>query len=301
MSFAEAIQEEGILASRWESAWREGGRMWTDYGKRLMPSMDGFLIALGDQEKHENDVKAALAKLDGLSPGLMAKMRADAEAKLTDRQKELLKERPASPTDEDDKLLAEATAALEITSQEVASEIARQNPDLAVQARTLATEIDDANARARAISIDRDVANFEYWRNRCAIEQSPEALEARELALEAHRAFQNEGDLVRARSLYEQSFDLWAQALKKHPEMSVDSTFGSDLMEFVDAYDQVLEQLDLNLSDEGVDEGFALWDVVVANNPELRYTEDIEKREARKTGIPRGTKPAINPADALVF
>ena len=301
MSYAEAIQEEGTLVSQWKSAWQEGARLWRDYANRDMPSTEGFLVRMGDQEKYEADVQEYIKKLDELSPGLTEKMKVEAEAALTAEQKRLVIAMPAEPTEEESKLQQEALAALDITPFEVASRIAKDDAGKASEARKLATQVDEANRRIRSISTDRDVANFEYWRLRCEIEQTDDALRARELALEAKREFQDEANLEKARALYEQSFVLWARALDAFPGLTPDSTMGSDLMEFVDEDAQVLTQLDLSLADKEVGDQFALWRVVEANDSERKYADAIVARQERVTGVkPGGADAAINPADGLI-
>ena len=79
------------------------------------------------------------------------------------------------------------------------------------------------------------MANYEYWRIRCDLEQTPEALNARRLAHDAKRQFE-EGDLLGAKDLYERSFGDWAKALAQFPELPIDSTTGSDLVDVVEEY-----------------------------------------------------------------
>lgn len=300
MSFAEAIQEEGVQQSRWKSAWQEGARLWREYGNRDMRATQGFTIRLADQEKHEEDAKTLTGELEAMAPGLREKMRREAEQSLSPRQTALLAAPPTSPSAEESDLTQKANDALDVTASELATRIGKDDPAKAAAARKLANRIDDATARANAISIDRDVANYSYWTARCDIEQSDEALEARNLAHEAQAAFK-EADLQRARELYEQSFTLWKKALEDFPAMAPDSTFGDDLMEFVNDYRKVLDQLDLRLSDKGVAEKFALWVVVEANDNERKYTEEIARYRGQDTSAPGGgEKSAINPADMLI-
>jgi hypothetical protein len=301
MSFAEAIQEEGVQQSRWKSAWQEGARLWDEYGKRSFQATQGFPIRLADQEMHEAEAKKLTAELDAMAPGLRNKMRREAEQSLTPRQAALLAAPPSSPSAEEADLTQQANEALNVTVSKIATRIGKDDPTKAAAARKLANRIDDATARANAISIDRDVANFAYWTVRCDIEQSDEALEARRLAHEAQAAFK-EADLQRARELYEESFTLWKAALDKFPAMAPDSTFGDDLMEFVNDYRKVLDQLDLRLSDRGVAENFALWVVVEANDNEREYAEEIARYRGQETGL-SGTgdeEPAINPTEMLL-
>jgi hypothetical protein len=234
-------------------------------------------------------------------PDIATTMKAEAEAKLTEEQRALLKQMPREPTDEQYKLHEEATEQINITPAKVASRIARDRPELAAEAQTLANKIKGANARAVSISINRDVANYEYWQLRCEIERSDEAIEARELAVEAKREFLQEANLVKARDLYEQSFALWKQAMDKFPGLPPDSTFGSDLMDIVDDYSRVLEQLELSLADEEVAEKFALWPVLIANDPERKYADAIDARTTRNTGIKPGEALPVDPGGAQIF
>ena len=90
--------------------------------------------------------------------------------------------------------------------------------------------------------------------------------------------------------------------LPKFPTLGPESTFGGDLMEFVEAYNRVLEQLDLSLADNEVGDRFPpiMWRVVAQNDSERQFNDALAAHEGRSTGMPPGTKPLINPADALI-
>jgi hypothetical protein len=301
MSYAEAIQEEGKTPSRWGSAWKEGGRLWGEYAKRDIESTDGFLIRLGELDRWKDREQELRDDLEAISPGLPAKMRREAEDGLTEEQKKLLVKLPTEPTAEEMAQYDAANDALSITPAKIASRIAKDMPEQAAEARKIAILIDEANARVRAIDVNRDVANFEYWRLRCDIEQSPEALQARELLLEAKRLFKEEADPDGARKLYERSFVLWDKALKQFPGLTPDSTMGSDIMDFIDEYKAVLDQLDLSLEDEEVANEFVLWDILEHNDNEANYTEAREARKARLEGRTPGEDLPVDPAQSLIF
>jgi hypothetical protein len=296
MSFAEAIQEEGVQDSQWKTAWSEGERLWREYGDRDLRAVEGFLIRLADQEKLETSVADAKRRLDELSPGLEVKMREEALASLTDRQKKLLAATPASPTEEEMQLQEEAAERTNITPRKIADRVAKDEPAKAVEAQELATEIEETTERINAISVNRDVANYKYWETRCRIEQTDEALEARRLTRDAEAAFKS-ADLDKARRDYERSFELWKAALAQFPELPADSTFGDDLMDFVDDYVKVLDQLDLSLADKEVADRFALKAIVEANDSQRKHTAAIDAWHERSTGLPAGTEPVINPAE----
>jgi hypothetical protein len=170
---------------------------------------------------------------------------------------------------------------MDLTVAKIAARIAKDQPDNAAQAQSLATQIEAANRRANLISSNRDVANYEYWRIRCDLEQTPESLKAREFAHQAALAFKD-GDPTKAATLYEQCFVEWGKALDQFPEMPKDSTTGGDLMEFIDAYAKVLEQVDESLEDEEVANRFALWELLEINDQTGKYAAAIAEHKKRQ-------------------
>jgi hypothetical protein len=303
MSYGEAIETEGIFGEQAKRAWREGARLWREYGTREMPSTDGDMIRLVDKDKWDGEVKKLRGELDALSPGLEAKMKEEALASLTPEQRKIYEQPPANPTPEESKRQTEVADATNITVDKLAARIAKDHPDQAAQARRIATRIHEAERRVRSIESSLDVANFDYWRIRGDLEQTPEALEGHRLAHEANRTFQ-EADPEGAKELYERSFDAWAKALEQFPELPADSSTSSDLMDVIEQYVKVLDTMELSLSDPEVDDRFALWNIVEANDQQRKFAEVIDAHKARASGKPATpTAPAantlINPADAL--
>ena len=307
ISYAEAIEEEGIFGETAKRAWRDGARLWKEYGEREMKSTDDFTIRLIDEDMWRNTAAKLRGELDALSPGIEAKMKEEAQGKLTEDQRRVWESYPEAPTADESKWHSEAVEIMDITVPKIAARIAKDQPDDAAKAQRLAAEIEAANRRAALISSNRDVANFAYWKIRCDLEQTPEALKARDLTHQANRLFESEGDPDGARELYEQSFDEWAKALDQFPELPRDSTTGGDLMDFIEAYAEVLEQLDLSLENDEVADRFALWDLLEVNDQQRKFAAAIDRYKARKAGVPipqRSTAPAeskalINPAESV--
>lgn len=312
ISYAEAIEEEGTFGPRAKAAWTEGDRLWRDYGNRQMRSTKGFFIALADLESVRDDEAKALAELNSLSPGLEEKLKEEGLASMTKEQRALYEKMPHEPTPEEQKLYEEAQELVYITPQKIAARIAKDDPAQAQRARRLAGEIAMARERANSIESDREVANYDYWEQRCVLEQLPTALQARELAHSGKHAF-TEADPSGAMKLYERSFDEWAKALAQVPKLTPDSTMGGDIMDFIDDYNQVLEQLDLSLTDKELADRFPLWPWLEANDQERKFAEAIELRRQRagmaplypsEAPQPEGEPaaepaPLINPSDAL--
>ncbi|BBO32043.1 hypothetical protein [Lacipirellula parvula] len=297
ISHAEALEEEGTFGETAKRAWREGARLWKEYGDREMKSTDDFMIRLTDETKWKLEAARLRNQLDELSPGVEQKMKDDAQAQLTPEQRRVWEASPINPTADEQKWQQEATAMMDFSVPKIAARIAKEQPEKAALAQSLATRIEDANRRANLIASNRDVANYEYWRIRCDLEQSPESLKARELAHQAALTFKD-GDPKKAAELYEQCFVEWGKALDQFPEMPKDSTTGGDLMEFVDAYAKVLEQLDQSLEDDDVAERFALWELLEINDQTRKYDAAIEKQHAREGKIKRDDT-LIDPTDAL--
>jgi hypothetical protein len=309
MSYAEAIEEEGVFGPRAQQAWREGGRLWDGYGQREFRATNDLMIRLADLTKWQAEAKRLMAELEALAPGTPGKLAQEAAAKLTPEQRKALVTSPAEPDDEFYRIRDEAIELTSVTVDKIAGRIAQDDPAKASKARQLAARIKENDERIRMIDSNRGVANYDYWDVRCKIEQSPEALKARELSFEAKRLFQEEADLAGAREAYEQSFDLWSKALDKFPQLGLDSPTGSDIMDVVEQYVDVLEQMDLRLSDKGVLERFALWPLVEANDQMRKYDDDLAVYHGEASSISsvktpasqdRGAATLVNPADVLV-
>jgi len=297
MSYAEAIETEGVFTQLAKRAWQTGAELWKQYGEREMRSTEDFMIRMVDHQKWEKEAQELREQLTALSPGLEERMKEEALSSLTEKQRELLNGLPANPTAEESRLHEEAVNAVTIELQELADRIAHDDPSKSAEAQRLATRIHEAQRRASLIASNRDVANYEYWRIRCDLEQTPEALQGHESAHKAKLQF-DEGDPEGAKRLYEQSFDAWAKALKQFPELPIDSTTSSDIMDIIGEYAKVLEQLELSLADEEVAERFALWDLLIANDNQREYVEAIEAYQSRKAGK-RVEETLVNPVEAI--
>jgi hypothetical protein len=227
-------------------------------------------------------------------------MREEALASLTPEQRSAWEGLPAEPTEEQLAAYEQAREAMEFTPDKLADRLAKELPEQASQVRRLTTRLSELANRIAMIRSNRDVSNFAYWKTRCDFEQTDEALAAREAAWTASRKFKEEGNPFEARELYEQAFDLWAKVYAQFPELNDDTTTGSDLVDVVADYSDVLEQLDLSLMDDEVAARFPLWEVVAKNDGERKFVDAIEKwRGGQSAEEPGQPASLINPADAL--
>jgi hypothetical protein len=293
INYSEAIEEDGVFQERARAAWRTASNLWKDYGNREMRSSRGTMIQLGNLTRWELEVAKLQSEFDALAKGVRAEIVTEKRAKLPKDMLAAMGVPENLRSEQQNMLASDGQAQLEVTKDEIAARVAEKNPDKAGDANRLANRIKELNDRIFLINNNRQVANYEYWKTRCDFEQTADALRARELAYLGNQAFKEDADLLKARELFEESFDLWANVYEAFPSLKDDSTTGSDLMEYVDDYNKILQQLDLDLGDEEVDKNFPLWDVVIASDGERKYMEPIAEHNRRLGLNAEGTGPLI--------
>jgi hypothetical protein len=140
--------------------------------------------------------------------------------------------------------------------------VAREAPaDVRDKARELARQYVEAAETAEIIARYRDIVNFDFWRASCEVEVTEPALRARELVWQAEREFEN-ARLLPAKKAYEEAFAAWREVLDSSPVLKADDLTGDDLVEMIDRYRKVLDQLD-----EKFPQPFVLQDVLDKAGP----------------------------------
>lgn len=296
INYADAIEKEGVFGEKARSAWATAERMWKDFGRRDLKSSQGFYVRLGEIDKLKEETEALEKRLAEMSPTAVEAALEEKSKTLTPEQLALLEGPETGLTEEQTTKRYEAARQLIVQPTDVAATIAKQNPEQAAEARRLANKVTLNQAKIRLTRNNSEVVNYEYWATRSALEQTPEALKARELAHEARRVFKNDADLLKARKLYEQSFNEWAKIFEMFPQLPLDSVTGSDIWEYVEQYSDVLQQLDLNLVDEEIGRDFPLWAVVEANDNSGVYAKAAGKY-LRNEKEEASDEPAATDAD----
>ena len=128
------------------------------------------------------------------------------------------------------------------------------------QAAKLASEIEKNQTTAQRIASYRQIVNFEYWRRRAVVEQTPEALKAREFIYDARQSA-SQALLPEASEKYKAGTAKWAELMnrEKFADLKEDSATADTLKEIIAGYMDVLEK-----RDELFPEDFALQDYVGA-------------------------------------
>ena len=281
MSYGEAIEKEGTFGEKARLAWKAAAQMWNDYGNRQLKSTQGYLIRLGSLEEQQEIVDDIEAELLALSPGVREEILKERRAALTDAERAAYDKPFTERNSEEQELATEAEVKLKIDDNDIADHIIQKDPKLLAKARKLGSRLMVEKGKHRLIRINRDVSNFVYWRERAAFEQDEQALRAHALAFAARRAFQDDADLLGAKKLFEESFQLWAQAIKDHPLLDLDSPTGADITDDVGVYSKVLDQLDQSMLDPEIADAFPLWDVVEQNDTDRKFADAIAAWRAR--------------------
>ncbi len=258
MSYAEAIESEGTFGPVASRAWGQAAEEWDQYGSVDLPTSLGINIRLNEQERFEESADRLSAEIDKIAPGLREKIAAEKEAKLTDQQRKAREIPIEKRTREQYMLAREAEEAAKVTDEDVARRITGPRRREAIE---LAEQAADDRKMAKIIHRNRQIVNFVYWRSRADIEQRDETISAREFVYDGDQAAA-EADLLAAKDLYDRGLAAWRRILDKHSHLPDDETFGSDMMEVIDRYRWLLDQLE-----EPFPEDFILQDIIDKHGP----------------------------------
>ncbi len=282
INYSSAIENEGTFGEKARIAWATSERLWNSYGNRAMRSSRGFMIQLSSYDRRLKETEELEQQLENMIPGAREDLLAERRSMLTPEMLAVVDLENENLSEEQYTLRAEAQEKIKLDPTDFTDYIAEKAPEKSTEARKLMNRIAEYQTYLFLIRNNRQVANYEYWENRCKFEQTTEALRAREVAYLARRTFLD-GDLLEAKRMYEESFGLWAKVLADFPYVEEDSTTGADIMEYILKYRDVLVQLDLTLNDEEIHNQFPLWDFLEINDAERDFTEEIELHHGRSS------------------
>ena len=289
MNYAEAIEEDGFF-DKARRGWINAQEEWEKFGDLPIEHSTGVVLHLGDQEKLETEVKELQTELDALAPGLREKIAAEERAALTPEKKAALDTPPEKRTTAQMELAYVAQQEIAVTDRQLAERIGEMDPAKAKQALLLAGELERENLRLRYTINYKNDSNYDYWYTRAKLEQTPNALAAREAMFKASRAFR-QGDPFGARQLYEDGFAKWRLVFDAFPQViQSDSSTGDDLIEYILQYRNVLDQMDEQLSED-----FPLWDVIERFDNEQKLQEDLSAHKQRIGETQREAEPNAEP------
>ena len=291
MNYSEAIEEDGFF-DKARRGWIKAQEEWEAFGRMPIEHSTGVVLHLGEEEKLREDVKKLQEQLDAMAPGLRDKMTAENRAALSADEKAALDTAPEKRTTAQTELVYTAQQKLTVTDHQLAERIAKDDPTQEKQALQLANQLDRENRRLRYTTAYKTDSNYDYWYTRAKLEQTPNALAAREAMFNAARTFR-QGDPFGARKLYEQGFAKWRQVFDQFPEaIENESSTGEDLIDYILKYRNVLDQMD-----EQLGEDFPLWDVIERFDNEQKFADELAAHKKRIGETKPEEKPAAQPAE----
>jgi hypothetical protein len=258
INYARALEEDGVFGDAARDAWKLAGDEMRRFSIREIPTSWDVPIRLGLREAELARADRVAGELEALLPGQFKAAGEAKRAALTPEQKQALDTPPIDRSETQQKLAAEADAALQVTWPMVAREAPADARD---KARELARQYVEAKETADIIDRYRDIVNFDFWRATCEMEVTEPALRAREAAWRAEREFEN-ARLQPAKKAFEESFAAWREVLDASPVLREDHLTAEDLAEQVGRYRKVLDQLD-----EKFPKPFVLQDVLDRAGP----------------------------------
>ncbi|MCA9184170.1 MAG: hypothetical protein KDA99_01075, partial [Planctomycetales bacterium] len=242
MSYATAIEEEGVFGEKGRQAWKVALDAWLRYGERNIPTSTGLLIRLNDLELQQERAAQKRQELDELVPGAREQILEEKQTTLSDDERVALNLPEGNRSPEQYSLASEAKDKLKVTDMEVAEQAPA---DVRLQAGELAREASEAENNASFIQRYRGIVNFEYWLTRAQAEQEDLTVAAHKDLFDANEAFQD-GRLIEARAAFDSAWDKWSDVFEKYPLLA-DDTDGEDIVDQIKEYVRLLGQLDEQL------------------------------------------------------
>lgn len=278
INYAEAIEDEDEGSfEKFRRAWDLAGQEWRDFGERPILHSFGDWLQLGEEPRMKQKVDDLRAQLEAFAPGLRERLISEKSGALTEAERKLaaLTEKEV-PADKYNQWYALA-AKVGVTDVDVYQRIARDFPDKAKAALTVLRELETADRVLRFTQSYKETANFDYWQLRCDVEQTADAVAARQFLSRAHQAAQS-ADLVQAKEFYLAGFQKWADVVKAFPALLDDDVvFGDLVVESTKKYRDVLDQLG-----ETLDESYPFWDALDKFDQENVFAEERAKHKQNR-------------------
>lgn len=286
MSYAAAIEEEGLFGEVAKAAWTEGLTEWVQYGNRPIPSSWGVNFALNEYEAAVKKVQRLEKDLAVLTPGVKQRIRDERLATLSDEERAVYVE---TPEEMENRHFTEKELTLHYKVQQIMkisdAEIAENAPsEQREKSRRLVRKLNDARTLMDRIGRYREQVNYDYWRTRCEAEQTDTAANARENMYLAEK-YLDDAMLEDARKHFDLAWDLWYELFEQFPALKSDLS-SEDLEQPAKLYMVMLGQL-------GED---------IAPDFKLRWLLEeaaYNSGQMRGSDYPPGSpEAAANPADA---
>ena len=257
VNYAKALEEDGTFGVAARDGWKLAGDEMRRFSVREIPTTWDVPIRLGMREAELARADRVADELEKLLPGQFRAMEELKQTSITPEQKAAL---DVPLMERSDAQTAAAQAAIQNMRVDWPQVVAESPADVRLRAKELLQQWKEAKETAEIIDRYREIVNFDVWRATCEAEVTESAIKAREATWRADRDFEN-ARLQPAKQAYDEAFAAWREVLDSSPVLRADSITADDLLEVVDRYRKVLEQLD-----EPFPKPFILKDILKLND-----------------------------------
>jgi hypothetical protein len=258
INYARALADDGFFGDGGRDAWKLAGEEMRRFSFREIPTSWDIPIRLGLREAELARAERLVKELEELLPGRFQALEESRREALSVEQKAALGTPALDRSEAQQELVRQADQAMKVTWKMVADDAPA---DVRGRAKELARQHVEATETAEIIDRYRDIVNFDFWRATCETEVTEPALRAREATWRAEQEF-SAARLQPAKQAFEEAFGAWRQVLDSSEVLRKDAITGDELMDVVDRYKKLLEQLD-----EPFPKPFVLQDIVDAQGP----------------------------------
>lgn len=271
INYAASMEMEGTFGEKAREAWENAWRAWEeDYGSRELPGKLDTVVRLNDLEMLQEKASRLRTQFDefrlndtGTLLDIRKQLEAEKRAKLSPSEQAALGTPVEERTGDEQQAAESAASKTHVANYEVATRV--QGPQ-AEKVRQMAVELFEIDRLVDATAYSREVVNFDYWKMRCRMDKTEDALRGRELLHKANLAF-TDADLILARQAFEEAFVCWRRVMDEFPIMVYDQ-IGEDVIgEALKGYGMVLKQLDEPFPDSA---DFVLQEAINARRPKYK-------------------------------
>lgn len=241
MRHAEAIEKEGVLDERAQTAWQLASEDWKAFGQRDIPAVTApYTIRLAGLDDLVEKRSTQLDKFKEITGETFVAARKANVEKLPENLQEILA-KPITELTSDEQLMVPMIEQRVLPNL---AEVAKNcDPKVRLQALDIARELVDIEDRARKTDGYRNQINYLYWQTLAQAEKEDRTILARRLVYEAEQ-HNEKAEIDEAIKKYDEAFEIWAKIFDDYPMLTLDDS-ADDLYESIRKYMIAIDSQDL--------------------------------------------------------
>ncbi len=243
--YAMALEDDGYLDEDAQQAFAAAHAGLMELGNRDLQTQFGFNVRLNQFNEFQNRLDDLRAQMDALDPSVRDTLTQRRFRQLSQPQQDAWTMDASLRSEYHRQLVGEAQKTMFVSEADIAEEMPEA---VRGQARRLAQAVEKAAMKVDGINYMREMVNYDYWLQRCEMEQLEIAINARKTVKLADELFL-QARLEEARKQYENAWIHWKQIFEKYPTMISRDT-GQNLEPSIANYMELLGQFDEQLPDD---------------------------------------------------